>query len=416
MLLFLTKNFPFDKGEEFIEDEIISLSEKFDKIVLIATSVIDDSKKTRTVPENVTVFSIKASQVKKNLLKETIKLFPYIDYNKMVSEKEKECIKGSIKKRAFLTYFLSKSNAVYEECLKIVDKTDILKYDSVTFYSYWLFDTAIAILSLKKHYNIKNSCAVSRTHRYDLYADKNSLKYLPMRYYLLENLNMVYPCSDDGTKYLKKLYPKCTENVETRYLGTKDFGVSSIKDKDVFNIVSCCHISPVKRVDLLAKSLECLKDSGLKLKWTHFGSGEKLEKLKAFSKENLSFMDVNFYGAIKNADLMKYYKNNSADVFINTSSSEGLPVSIMEACSFGIPSIATDVGGTSEIVKNGETGYLIDADFKLSALASRIKEMASMPYEEKLKLREKCRKIWENNFYGKLNFQKFSDEIKSKSL
>ena len=46
-------------------------------------------------------------------------------------------------------------------------------------------------------------------------------------------------------------------------------------------------------------------------------------------------------------------------MFINLSSSEGIPVSIMEAQSFGIPVIATNVGGSGEIVVS-ETGVLVD--------------------------------------------------------
>ena len=48
--------------------------------------------------------------------------------------------------------------------------------------------------------------------------------------------------------------------------------------------------------------------------------------------------------------MLDYYKNNIIDIFINLSASEGIPVSIMDAISFGIPCIATNVGGTGEIV------------------------------------------------------------------
>ena len=50
-LVLLTKVFPFDKGEEFIEGEINALSKTFDKVILIATSVADNAVKTRSVPD-----------------------------------------------------------------------------------------------------------------------------------------------------------------------------------------------------------------------------------------------------------------------------------------------------------------------------------------------------------------------------
>lgn len=50
-----------------------------------------------------------------------------------------------------------------------------------------------------------------------------------------------------------------------------------------------------------------------------------------------------------------------ATVFVLPSYNEGLPISILEAMSYGMPVIATDVGGIPELVKNGESGLLIKA-------------------------------------------------------
>jgi glycosyltransferase involved in cell wall biosynthesis len=49
------------------------------------------------------------------------------------------------------------------------------------------------------------------------------------------------------------------------------------------------------------------------------------------------------------------------DIFVNPSYSEGLPTSVMEAAAIGVPIVATDVGGTREIIENGKTGSLIKA-------------------------------------------------------
>lgn len=110
---------------------------------------------------------------------------------------------------------------------------------------------------------------------------------------------------------------------------------------------------------------------------------------------------------------MEYYKNESVDLFINTSSSEGLPVSIMEACSFSIPTIATNVGGTAEIVREGETGLLLDKDFDPEELGNKIKYMAEISEEEKQKFRDRCRLLWTENFCADSNFRKFAHGIRA---
>ena len=61
--------------------------------------------------------------------------------------------------------------------------------------------------------------------------------------------------------------------------------------------------------------------------------------------------------------MLNWFENNSVDVFVNVSSSEGLPVSIMEAFSFGVPVVATKVGGIPEIVDE-KCGILIPKEFE----------------------------------------------------
>ena len=413
-LVLLTKVYPFDKGEEFIEDEITELSHAFDKVILIATSTADSAVQTRKVPENFEIHRIKASLINKKIIKNSIKLFVTGKDKEYILKDEVKEYKGVLKKRAYLEYFIAKGISVYDECREILKNVDLEAYNSLTFYSYWLYDTALAVIKLNKLYNNKMKKVVSRAHRYDLYADKNSMNYLPLRYYLLENLDAVYPCSEDGSSYLRELYPRYSHKIETSYLGTRDHGIAELRNYNEYTIASCCHVSAVKRVDLLAKSLKFLNDDpDVKIRWIHFGDGDGLDEIKAYAEENLTNINVDFKGNVKNTDLMNYYKNESINLFVNTSSSEGLPVSIMEACSFGIPIIATDVGGTSEIVIENKTGMLLDVNFKPEVLSEKIKKMAMMSREEQMNYRKRCREFWQEHFFGENNFKKFTNNIRA---
>jgi colanic acid/amylovoran biosynthesis glycosyltransferase len=411
-LVLLTKTFPFDKGEEFIENEVSMLAKTFEKVIIIATSTADQPVQTRKVPENVSVAHICASQIKHRLPIAAVKFIPFTNFKGYCDSEEQEAIRHSLKRKLYLTYFLAKSELVYQKAAKILTDFKLEQYDSVTFYSYWFYDIALVALKLKALCKASLKRAVSRAHGYDLYTNRNSLNYLPLRHYILQNIDMVYPCSQNGRDYLKRLYPAYGEKVETAYLGTSDYGLSPACTGNMFQIVSCCHIVPIKRVELLAQSLAKLKDTGITIKWIHFGGGDGLEELKKFATENLKFMECHFAGEVKNSELMEFYKKNPVDIFINTSSSEGLPVSIMEACSFGIPAIATNVGGTGEIVRDGETGFLLNSDISPDELAKKIKSAVLLSAEKKLQLRKNCRSLWLKEFYADNNFAKFAQEIK----
>ncbi len=80
------------------------------------------------------------------------------------------------------------------------------------------------------------------------------------------------------------------------------------------------------------------------------GNGPLLESLK---KEN---PDCIFTDNLKHPDIMRLY--NSVDIFINPSYSEGLPTTVLEAGLMKCKIIATDVGGTSEIIEHKKEGIL----------------------------------------------------------
>ena len=71
-----------------------------------------------------------------------------------------------------------------------------------------------------------------------------------------------------------------------------------------------------------------------------------------------------------------------ADVFVLTSLTEALPVSVIEAIAMGLPCIVTDVGGNSDIIENGKQGYLVEpGDYR--AIASHLRSMIANPLERR---------------------------------
>jgi glycosyltransferase involved in cell wall biosynthesis len=96
------------------------------------------------------------------------------------------------------------------------------------------------------------------------------------------------------------------------------------------------------------------------------GDGSQTEKLKTLAGE-LGIQDsVKFIGL--RYDMPEIYR--LMDVFLLTSFTEGISVTLIEAMASGVPGVVTDVGGNPEVVVDGVSGYLVplDADALLAEL------------------------------------------------
>lgn len=227
-----------------------------------------------------------------------------------------------------------------------------LDLSKTIFYTYWLDDLTMGICLAKKKYPQMN--IISRTHGGDLFDEQSYPPFIPYRPMFFPYINLVFADSKRGQYYLAKKFPKYQYLFKLARLGVPSQGVCSKASNDnYFRIVSCSYLVPLKRVELLIKGLEILgktnKDENFE--WTHIGDGPLRSELEHIADTSLpSNVKYQFLGFVPEGGVISYYMNNMVDIFINVSSSEGTPVSIMEAQSCGIPVIATDVGGNSEIV------------------------------------------------------------------
>jgi glycosyltransferase involved in cell wall biosynthesis len=98
-------------------------------------------------------------------------------------------------------------------------------------------------------------------------------------------------------------------------------------------------------------------------KWYFYGSGPLLNILQDTVNDLNLTNHCYFPGNLDHEDLLNKYENNEVDMVvmasISTSVPEGIPVSLMEAMSYKIPVIATDCGGTKELV-DGESGIIVN--------------------------------------------------------
>jgi glycosyltransferase involved in cell wall biosynthesis len=114
-----------------------------------------------------------------------------------------------------------------------------------------------------------------------------------------------------------------------------------------------------KGVQDLISAFPRIKDTTPKAKLLIVGDGPYRAELEKMARQTDCHSDILFLGQKTQAELIEIL--STTDICVNPSYSEGLPTSVMEAASIGLPIIATDVGGTREIITTDETGIMVKA-------------------------------------------------------
>lgn len=411
-LILLTNYYPFHKGEEYLESEIEYLSKNYKQIYIISTMVSNDMQQTRNVPKNVIVIPIGIKHSVVGKMKMVLRRFTKINKNPDKKQMIQEDSRGNALLKLYCYYFESRAMDIYNRVEEKFKDITFNQFDSITIYSYWLYITARVAVELKNNYfKTINPYTISRAHRYDLYEDAAPLKYLPERVYLLKSLDSIYPCSKDGLDVLNEKYPAYKDKIHIGRLGTISTNVLCNTNNDKLYIVSCSVVRKVKRLNLLIDALVELEKRNISYSWTHIGGGPEFENIKKMAKNKLNMDNVNFTGFVKNQEVLNWYKNNPSTVFVNLSSSEGVPVAIMEAISMGLPVIATDVGGTREIVESGCNGYLLNKNCSISQIVECFIEFRTIDENAYNKMCKNALDIWNERSNAKVLYSEFADQL-----
>ncbi|NWF64545.1 MAG: glycosyltransferase [Chloroflexi bacterium] len=406
ILLVFTNNYPYDTvGEQtFLGGEIRILKKYFERIVLVPQR---KHEKLLPLPEGVEVnldFAEQFAFVKRipAFLFSLFRMDVLID----VRDRFPDSLSLEYLKKVF--FFVS---GAWQARIWLRDflEREQLSSSDVVCYTYWFIEITMGLGWAKPE--LPQLKIVSRAHGYDLYEEL--YKPWPLRLKSISLLDALFADSDMGARYLLEKYPQFQEKYQTALLGVPEPGGLSQPSSDgALRIVSCSTINPIKRIDLLFQGvLSAAKmRSSQQIEWTHFGGGEERRRWsERAAKEFPPNARASFPGYQTQQHLIQTYLNTPADVFVNVSSTEGTPVSIMEAISCGIPVIATAVGGNMEIVQE-RNGLLLSENPTPEEIADALLSVCDHR-EEWLKKRQGSREVWQERYNETTNFEAFAQKL-----
>ncbi len=182
--------------------------------------------------------------------------------------------------------------------------------------------------------------------------------------------------------------------------------------KKMERLLCVARMSFEKGIGFLLESVKVLRDNGAPVMLHLAGEGEDRGALEAMSKLLGIEAHVKFLGHLNEAGVRK--ELNEADVFVLPSFVEGVPVSAMEAMAVGVPVVATNVGGTSELVDHGRSGFLVRPSDP-HAIADAVVRLKEDPALVK-RMVMSARKIVETDYDGSVEFAKLKNHFDTYGL
>ena len=409
-LYIVTQHYPYGNGEKtFLEPELRRLLEtnKFD--ITIISNAVKGSKLTSDVNKDIKVVYIPLVSVKKRLFQCMKYGISYFLSESTKIERKELKNKGIVFGQLFESlFFYIQSEIFYHDLVK---KNMPMK--GVIIYTYWCNTQTLAFVLHKSE--LENIKIVSRIHGFDLYDERTMYGRQPFRRTIDNKLDRLYFIAQAGMEYyIKRMGNESKERYILSRLGTErteacNENLRVDEGKLSFLLVSCSNVIPIKRIEMIILALAEIEEE---LTWVHFGDGIERENImqKALevlrNKENIQY---EFRGQTDNKDILLFYREHLVNCFITTSQSEGCPVSIQEAMSFGVPIIATSVGEIPKMIIGN--GILLTENPTPTEIADAIKKIYDMPLNDVYIMREKSRSLWEQYFNADRNYKSFAESL-----
>ena len=148
---------------------------------------------------------------------------------------------------------------------------------------------------------------------------------------------------------------------------------TNIFTNDQINITIVSRLVSHKNIKKIIRAISDLNDPLIYL--NIIGDGPELNQLQKISLESNNKDNIIFHGKLNRDEINHIFLNS--DIYIQASNYEGLPHSLLEAMSYGIPVLCTPVGECKEILGNEDRGYILDLPVSKNNIKSKISEIIS---------------------------------------
>ena len=175
-----------------------------------------------------------------------------------------------------------------------------------------------------------------------------------------------------------------------------------VEKKKIYDLLIIGRMTNVKRFDLFVTLVKKLKDMGVTIRGAMCGYGPDKDNVLKLRDEFSLVNDIDYFD--NTYDVTKLYE--TSNIFVSCSSREGAPIVMLEANSYGLPIIATKVGGVPSMISDGVNGYLYeygDLDHAFEIILSLLKDA------NKLKELKKSALLESKKHSDKIMAQKYLD-------
>jgi glycosyltransferase involved in cell wall biosynthesis len=391
-LFYFTASFPFGVGQQWKANELAELAREFADITVVPFSYQGNFDKPKSLPSGIKQLKPLFENEHVEITSPRRALLAIIGHPcRLKFLREFFTRKVYTRFSRFVCWLSASLNAIRLLGHPVI-KDIIANGEGAILYFYWGRGSCEFLPFVDTNRFAK---VVVRMHGYDLFEfEQGNDGYIPYRAALLDKISVAAPTSIVGVRHLRQLYPKARSDVRLLRCGTinSNSARSEASEDATLRVVSCSYLRAEKRVHLM---IEALRFVDFPILWRHvggaviLGGGVLAEELRSLVRRKGLEEKFHFEGYLDS--VMTFLTTNRFDLFVNTSDSEGVPFSIMEAMSAGIPVMATDVGGSREIVHPG-AGVLLPSSLTPQQLGRALTEFYNLSDARKHQMRDQAYK------------------------